>query len=248
VLPDNDSGKIGVAFSSVSEIAKGADARRLTLSLPLINRHLLTIGFTIYTPKDGVDDRLARSPQKSVAETLNESLANDDPINEKWTISAGELSEELLMARIASLRADRVLAINSLCVVRGKRGRTQMHIPMMDFKLPAEDHSNIGLIRAFLESIGRYGVLLHSGNSFHYIGFDLMKPRDWHVFLGHCLLAKYQAPTHASSRYEPYVDERWIGHTLKLGTGILRITHNESKPTIPNVCEVFFRRDHSIPK
>jgi hypothetical protein len=110
---------------------------------------------------------------------------------------------------------------------------------MMDFKLPIRDN-NIELIRVFLESLGREGVLLHSGNSYHYLGFDIMKPKDWITFLGECLLATYVDPRPDS--YESYVDKRWIGHSLKTDTGLLRITANERKPKVPTVCGLFFRQ------
>ena len=228
---------IGSGFSSVSEITKGTEAPRLVLSLPSISEQLGTLNFTIYTPRDGVDERLAKSSQKSASDTVKESLRNDDDLNEKWIVLATDLCEEVLIDKIASLAPGQALGIDSACLLRdGKPG----HIPMMDFKLPPED-SNIEIIKIFLESKGREGVLLHSGNSFHYLGFDVKEPQDWNIFLGQCLLARY-ADTKPDSDTKPYVDTRWIGHSLVSATGVLRITGNERKPKVPSVCATFFRQ------
>jgi hypothetical protein len=98
---------------------------------------------------------------------------------------------------------------------------------MMDFK-PRPNANNLELLKEFLERIGCHGIIVDSGNSYHFYGFDFLDDERWREFLGKCLLA-------------PWADSRWIGHSLIAGGGDLRISATKLKPKIPSVCEILMK-------
>jgi hypothetical protein len=214
--------RIGNAYSSLSEINSGAKAPRLVISLPVIHNQLRALAFTIYSPRDGLEKRQSERPGQTVADTIEEFLRNEDARNEEWQIPASDLTPSCLVKKITGLEPGRALALNSKCTWHDGSSR---HVPMMDFK-PRAGKRNLQLIRTFLQKTGREGVLLESGESYHFFGFEMLDQAEWVEFMGHCLLA-------------PYSDTRWIGHSLVSGTGALRITRNKMKPKVPFVrCKI----------
>jgi hypothetical protein len=98
---------------------------------------------------------------------------------------------------------------------------------MMDFK-PPPNVNNLELLREFLERIESKGIIVDSGASYHFYGFDFLDYGQWIRFMGKCLLA-------------PWPDSRWIGHSLLAGSGVLRISTAETKQKLPSICEILLR-------
>lgn len=189
------------------------------LSLPQIIKHLEALTFTIYIPRDGLEQRREKSPRKSVSAKVEEFFRNDDAINDQWWIAAADLTRKRLFEKIRSLDG-RALALNSKCKLLDGSSR---HIPMIDFK-PPPSPDNLRLIKKSLkEKIQVKGVILASGASYHFYGFKTLERDDWIKFLGRCLL-------------EPSTDTRWIGHSIRRDTSCLRISANAYKQEIPSVC------------
>jgi len=97
------------------------------------------------------------------------------------------------------------------------------HIPMMDFMCPPSYENQQALSGLLRELNHGRGFLLESGRSYHYYGLQILDERQWHVFLGKCLLMS------------GFVDDRYVGHQLVDGHCVLRLSAGQLKAKIPTV-------------
>lgn len=138
---------------------------------------------------------------------------------EIFSVRGSEISEGWLREQLNSLQAGWELALNSK-VVDG-RNRTH-HIGMIDFAsgVSLEDvrtHTRRILGDEMWASMSCY----KSGRSFHgYFNF-LLRPGQWHEFLGRLLLMN-------ELERQQIVDVRWVGHRLIGGYCALRWSRNSS--------------------
>jgi hypothetical protein len=107
-----------------------------------------------------------------------------------------------------------------------QHGTTVRHIPMMDFRCEPSDRNRELVIMAMRKLGQQNGVVLESGRSYHYYGFDLLDEASWRDFMYRCLLLA------------PFTDSRYIGHRLLGGTARLRISASRHKPAVPHVVAV----------
>jgi hypothetical protein len=109
-------------------------------------------------------------------------------------------------------------------VCRSEDGRVR-HIPMMDFRCEPSEAS-LRLVSSSMRRLGQSrGVVLESGRSYHFYGFELMTESEWLEFMYRSLLLT------------PFTDPRYIGHRLLGGTARLRVTSSQGKPVTPNVVD-----------
>ena len=95
------------------------------------------------------------------------------------------------------------------------------HLPLIDFHCDSAD-VNVQLAVDLLEIIGiGPGYLLDSGESFHFIGTQLIEAADFGPYLGRL------------SMFSPIVDKSWIAHQLIEGSCALRIT--QKRAVVPSV-------------
>jgi len=107
-----------------------------------------------------------------------------------------------------------------------KTGNKIFHLPMMDFDC-SPSQENLDKVTAFLRQVGQTkGVILSSGRSFHFYGTALSSNEDYLKFLGECLL------------FSGFTDERYIGHRLIDGCGILRISAGGIRQKTPTVVAI----------
>lgn len=116
--------------------------------------------------------------------------------------------------------------------VKMRDGRL-LHIPMIDFRARVEENGLCVCKEKLLSVIaeaasGRIlpGYLLCSGQSFHYIGLNLLTEDEFVEFAGFCLLCEDGKDP---ARFSP-VDRRWLGHSLIRKRFILRIFANQKRP------------------
>ncbi len=95
------------------------------------------------------------------------------------------------------------------------------HIPMMDLDCIISDEN---LVKAgeYAKILGREGVILQSGRSYHYYGFHLQSVEEWQDFIASSMLAKV-------------CDIRYMAHKLKDGFITLRITAGGLRNIVPRV-------------
>jgi hypothetical protein len=107
------------------------------------------------------------------------------------------------------------------------------HIPMMDFRI-----SNLSQPASFVErrlreeGVDYPGWILDSGASYHYYGCRLISADEWIVFVGRCLLTGNRVKPR---EYKEVADSRHVGHSLKQGGNVLRITANSPFQRLPAV-------------
>lgn len=134
-------------------------------------------------------------------------------------VSASDLDSSWIEGQISTLQPEWELALNSKII--DPRGRTH-HIGMIDFV----GRPDISLVSERIRLVlGPQWALrveyFDSGRSLHgYLG-GLMRPGEWHQYLGRLLLMNF--PDSA-----PIVDARWIGHRLLGGYSALRWSANSS--------------------
>lgn len=209
---------------TIPQIKVGDAAPDFVLALAAMNPQLESLSFTIYSPEPGVHERLANSGNRSAANMVSDFLHHDNRSNKQWQISVSDLTAEILKEKIASLPRQLALALDSKCIFQDG---SLKYIPMMDFK-PTPNPNNLELLKEFLERLACKGMIVDSGASYHFYGFDFFDYAQWREFMGRCLLA-------------PWSDSRWIGHSLIAGGGDLRISATEHKQKLPSVCEILLR-------
>jgi hypothetical protein len=206
---------------AIPQIEIGDTAPDFIMGLVGMNPQLRSLSFTIYAPEPGVTERLANSEDRSVAEIVSNFLHHDNRPNEHWQVLVSDLTHEILTAKIASLRTYLALALDSKCTLHDG---SLKYIPMMDFK-PPPTANNLELLTEFLKRLACKGVIMDSGASYHFYGFDFFDYAQWREFMGKCLLA-------------PWPDSRWIGHSLIADGGDLRISATELRQKAPSVCAI----------
>lgn len=205
----------------IPQIEVGDTAPKFISALAQMNPLVRSLSFTIYSPIPVVEERLGDLKNRPVAEVVTSFLHHDNSSNQRWQVLASELTAEIIIDKIATLPNNLALAIESKCILHDA---SIGYIPMMDFK-PNPSGDNLELLKEFLKRLAFKGILVDSGASYHFYGFDLLAHTQWIMFMGECLLV-------------PWSDSRWIGHSLIAGGGDLRISATKQKPKHPSVCDV----------
>lgn len=114
----------------------------------------------------------------------------------------------------------RNIGVNSLIQTTHRR---LLHLPMLDFHI-AVSNRNTQIVKQICSQLGfKVGFILNSGNSYHYIGKQLIAEGELLHILSRALL------------YGPIVDIRWIAHQLIERSCTLRI--GEKNGLVPYVVE-----------
>lgn len=210
-----------MSYVVIPQMKIGDTAPEFVAALARINPQLETLLFNIYSPTPGAQERLGDFEGKPSADVVSHFLRHDNSTNERWEVSASDVTIETISQRIAGLPRKLALGLESRCIFKDASVR---YIPMMDFQL-GRSTSHLELLKHFLQRLADKGIIVDSGASYHFYGFDFLDHAQWVKFMGKCLLV-------------PWSDARWIGHSLIAGSGDLRISASELKPKLPVVCEV----------
>jgi hypothetical protein len=205
----------------IPRIKIGHTAPDFVIALVERNPRLEWLFFTIYSPMPGAHERLGDFGNRPPAEIVSHFLHHDNETNKHVQVSASELTAEIIRERFAALPSNLAVGLESKCIFRNASVR---YIPMMDFKLN-QSTSNLELLKEFLKRLAYKGIIVNSGASYHFYGFDFLDHAEWVKFMAESLLV-------------PWSDSRWIGHSLIAGGGDLRISATELRPRLPVVCEV----------
>lgn len=116
--------------------------------------------------------------------------------------------------------------IMGVCSIVEIADGSKHHIPMLDFGIEVKDDS-LRIIRNSL-SLPR-GVLLKSGDSYHYYGYDLMSDENWREWMEN-LDRRKDSP-------EEVIDPNYLDFSLSRGYAALRVFRypGTSKNTAPVV-------------
>ena len=101
-----------------------------------------------------------------------------------------------------------------------------VHIPLIDFDCSCSSR-NLRYIAQALNVLDKTGgVILSSGQSYHYYGNSLLTLDEWPVYVARCFLLA------------PPVDARYLAHSLIEGEFSLRVSHHPSSCELPRVVGV----------
>lgn len=187
--------------------------------------------FKMYRPEPGVHVRLGKEAgaELQIRELLAYNLDVDDLV--KRMLKGIDVDESRGWIKVA--RSDMcswLTRTEEKCRVRGEAlalysrcqntNMRELHIPMMDFRVKSGEANahHLSLLSAALQRLGqRQGVLLDSGNSYHYYGLELLTQSQWRRFMAACLLL------------DPLVDVRYIAHRMLAGKASLRLNEISDK-------------------
>lgn len=137
-------------------------------------------------------------------------------------LAVEKVSPEELEKRAEMLSSSSVLALASQVILHsGERA----HLPMLDFRLRPGPANLSSAIQA-IEQLGVSGVILDSGNSYHFYGRELLDDAELGLFLAKALL------------FAPLVDHRWIAHQLIERSCLLRVSHGVKGQQTPKAVAV----------
>lgn len=154
------------------------------------------------------------SPQRKGRKYRSELVAN--PVK-KLVKTPFEWRNESLESIGKGLSLERAIGLTSL--VETSSGTK--HIPMIDFN--CQDASGI---YGALKTLGISGIIIASGNSYHFYGFNLFSEDEWKSYI-------------ESLNSSWAVDHKWTELQLKQGYSMLRITPTKRKLYQPCLIEVY---------
>ena len=123
--------------------------------------------------------------------------------------------------KISNLQSGEVLAISSRVECVGRRG---MHFPMLDFHCKISS-INDKRVRLIVKSLDLRGYIVHSGQSYHFYGSELLPIEDLLTMLARELL------------FAPIIDRTWVAHQIIERACGLRISAGKTYPQPPIVVD-----------
>jgi len=149
--------------------------------------------------------------------------------NPRWVSREQFFSQDVLPRLVENLPEDAQVGVFSKVAL----GEGEVaHIPMMDFSIPKSD-GGITVVKERLQKAGIHNIwLLETGEAYHIYGKDLLTEEEWVQFMGTCLLTSI---VHTRENIEQVADPRYIGHSLKRGGNVLRVTTRAIKSFEPKV-------------
>ena len=165
---------------------------------------------------------IARNENGRALDLVLDAASHHQPTSEAeawFHLTAADDLPRRIKEITASADGQRVIALSSK--VTAKSTQSPAHLQMLDFRIrPNEENEK--LASEILKRVGAEGILLNSGNSYHFCGYRLMRSdSELSSFLGKVSL------------YAPFIDQRWVAHQLIEGACALRISKGKSFPKSP---------------
>jgi hypothetical protein len=156
---------------------------------------------------DGVLSALERGVLPS--QLLDAALRHNARADHEPEIGVVGLDAKQIRDKADELPDGMVLALSSRVKCVGSL--THRHLPMLDFRWKPSPEARRGIL-VMMRAMAVQGLLLESGNSFHFIGTRLVTETEFVRFFGRSLLCGSM------------IDRRWVAHQLIEGDAALRIT------------------------
>lgn len=136
-------------------------------------------------------------------EILNCAIKHNSPIE------SIETTNVTLIVKILEENPNENIAFNSKVILKNNEIR---HLPLLDFHIPVSDF-NLIQIKKVLTFLGmKVGYILYSGESYHFIGNELLDEKSLVDFLSRSLF------------FSPIIDRAWIAHQLIERSCSLRVS------------------------
>jgi hypothetical protein len=128
---------------------------------------------------------------------------------------------DVLDTLMSDLTPGEVLAISSLTECGDKR---ILHVPMLDFHCQISSMNDIR-VKTIAQNLDLHGYIVHSGQSYHFYGSNLLDTDHLIKLLAKALL------------FAPFVDRAWVAHQLIERACGLRISPGKSYLRSPVVVD-----------
>jgi hypothetical protein len=168
-------------------------------------------------------NQFARRTRVSFEQSLERRLQHGGKEIKTYGLSREVISPRHLRQLISDLPKKGALAVSSRVVLNNHE---EAHIPLVDFQCMQSKRNLIHLTLAMRRINHMGGVILNSGNSYHYYGISLLTDTEWRQYIGRCLLL------------EPLVDVRYLGHCLLENEAAIRISPHQHSGKYPTVVAV----------
>lgn len=202
----------------------GMTAPQLVASLPGFMPEIAWLTFMSYPVTPGFDERLQAAGSVSPEVVVRNAVVHDLGGRRTFRVLAQDVSEEKIRELHSEAGENRAIGITSVVETLDRKRR---HIPMMDLKSRVSGFNQRAIVDLFKSVRNEPGVLLDSGNSYHYYGLQTVDESSWRAFLGECLL------------FSPVVDSRYVGHRLIDGFCVLRVSEAAHKSRVPAVVQAW---------
>ena len=157
----------------------------------------------------------------SIPSHVTSKFLRHNPAKRLIGLERDEITQDKI-ASLASLYIGEPELLAFISKVRLQDRKEVFHLPLIDFRCEPST-LNLEKVIWFLREIGQQeGVILSSGNSYHYYGIEPLSKTDWIVFLGQCLISEL-------------VDHFYIGHQMIEKYSTLRISRSSYYPETPTV-------------
>jgi hypothetical protein len=213
-----------IDFVTLAELTVPTAAKNKVIAhnsaLKTLNDEALDLRRKYYIPFWMAIASVAQSHGMSLPSELLRAAAFHQPMTgvDVEHVPASSITADYLRARSVGLHPGRILTFSSHVILRNQ---AVAHIPMLDFRISAS-RTNLTTALATLSELGHDGIILDSGQSYHFYGLTLLSSEELRTFLGKALL------------FTPVIDYRWIAHQLIEGACALRLSpgaNNQKTPT-----------------
>lgn len=200
----------------------GLHVKRLLADLGEFSPRISAITMTSYVPVPVLSERLtsASNAQFLPSQFVQEALRHrgySNPI-EEYPVSA--LVDKLaIQPREGSVRG--------LCSHIRLLDGSKAQLPLLDFQCAVNNKNGAAIVEAMKIMGQKRGALVTSGNSYHYYGFEPMRPEEWRHFMAYNILLA------------PLIDTRYLAHCLLEEMACLRIDARPNQNSEPVVTAIF---------
>lgn len=182
------------------------EAPEVVVQLVALHPEIECVKFQEYSPHTlGIRKTLAEQKEISVKTILRH---HPDVKEYAIRLQREDVTEEMIWKLIdAATKREKAFV---LCSQIETHDDHIMHIPMLDFECDVSGE-NLSKIIEFVNEIKEAGVILESGRSYHYYGFNLLDEKRWIKFMARSLL------------FTGFIDSRHIGHRILSSEARLRL-------------------------
>ena len=204
--------------TSVPNIAFGATSMDVLRYIASLNPHILSFEFSRYKPVINVSEMKVEPDLKTL-------MTRHYPPKDTTKLNAFQVINNPDPNFGLDLADGEVINLHSRVITQSG---AILHVPMMDLDSDTFTISDENLQRVvkYAKIIGREGVVLQTGRSYHYYGFHLMTTEEyWSEFIPQSMRGKV-------------CDIRFISHKLEDQFITLRITAGGIRNTEPKVVAI----------
>jgi hypothetical protein len=217
-----------VAFVTLAELKVSPPGRNKEIAkipdLKVLTSEALSIREKYHIPFWMAVIFVAQSRELTLPEQLLRAAAFHQPMAAAKIeqLPVKKVTKDYLLKRSEMVEPGQILTFSSRLMLHDG---TEAHIPMLDFRLSSSSET-LPTAMAVIRQLGINGVMLDSGQSYHFYGLALISSEELRKFLAKALL------------FTPVIDYRWIAHQLIEGACALRLSSGAEQQKIPTTVAI----------